>query len=101
MEALRNYQKVFVTLPVSTGDRVVVIKATWGAIDDNAFDELLDVANVGDEIGIFELQMQGKIEYIKQGRHGKVIRRKVTKEQIRFDDGSLYWVPSSTIEKAK
>ena len=87
---------------INPGDRIVVIKDTWGTIDDNAFHDLFDVANARDEIGLLELRMQGRIEYIKQGRYGKVLRNKGGQEQIRFeDDFSVYWVPSSTIKKTE
>lgn len=85
----------------STGDRVVVIKDTWGCVDENTVTELIHAANASDNIGILELQMKGQIEFIKKGSYGKSIRSSISCEQIRFDDGSLYWVPSTTVEKAK
>ena len=80
------------------GDRVVVVNTTWGTLDkDN--DELGDAMVARDAIGIYEQTSSGKAKHIWQGSHGIVIHGSWTKVQVRFDDGTLYWIPTEAVKK--
>ena len=80
------------------GDRVVVVNTTWGTLDkDN--DELGDAMVARDAVGIYEQTSSGKAKHIWQGSHGKVIHGSWTKVQVRFDDGTLYWIPTEAVKK--
>lgn len=80
------------------GDRVIIVKNTWGTSDkDN--DDLGDAMVAGDAFGIYEQTRSGKAKYIWQGSHGKVIHSSWHRFQVRFDDGTLYWIPTDAVKK--
>lgn len=80
------------------GDRVIVVENTWGTSDkDN--DALGDAMVAGDAFGIYEQTSSGKAKHIWQGSHGKVIHGSWTQVQVRFDDGTLYWIPTDAVKK--
>ena len=45
----------------------------------------------------FELIFYDKIRAINKGTEGKVIKRKIGKARIRFNDGQAFWVNSEKI----
>lgn len=80
------------------GDNIVVVSNTWGTLDkDN--EGLRDAMVAGDAIGVYEQTSSGKAEYIWKGAHGKVIHGSWTQVQVRFDNGTLYWVPTDAVKK--
>lgn len=81
------------------GDRVVVVTNTWGSIDDDASDELGRAMVAEDHIGLYTLTQSGKVRHIWKGSCGKMIRGGWSQVQIRFDDGTLYWIPNGTVKK--
>lgn len=81
------------------GDRVVVVTNTWGAIDDDASDELGRAMVAEDHLGLYTLTQSGKVRHIWKGSCGKMIRGGWSQVQVRFDDGTLYWLPNTTVKK--
>lgn len=81
------------------GDRVITISNTWGTIDEAASKELDRAMVADDELGRYELVRKGKAQFIWRGTSGKVIRSSWSKFQVRFQDGSLYWVPTDAVKK--
>ena len=81
------------------GDRVVTTKDTWGAIDEKTFDEIGDALVAGDNMGLYQLPQTGRAKFISKSSTGKVIHGSWTIIQIRFDDGSLYWVNTEYVKK--
>ena len=80
------------------GDNIVVVSNTWGTLDkDN--EGLGDALGAGDALGVYEQTSSGKAKYIWKGAHGKVIHGSWTQVQVRFDDGTLYWVPTDAVKK--
>ena len=86
---------------IHIGDRVVVVTNTWGSIDDDASSELGSAIAAGDNIGLYQLTQSGKVKHIWKGARGKMVHGGWSRVQIRFDDGTLYWVPSTTVERDK
>lgn len=79
-------------------DNIVVVSNTWGTLDkDN--EGLGDALGAGDALGVYEQTSSGKAKYIWKGAHGKVIHGSWTQVQVRFDDGTLYWVPTDAVKK--
>ena len=81
------------------GDRVIIVSNTWGTIDKDASDELGSSIIAGDAFGTYELVHDGKAKFIWEGSRGKVVHGSWTKVQVRFNDGSLYWVPTDAVRK--
>ena len=52
-----------------------------------------------DAIGLYEQKSYGKAKHIWKGSHGKEIHGSWTKIQVRFDDGSLWWVSTDAVKK--
>lgn len=81
------------------GDRVTVVSDTWGTLDEESSERLGDAMVADDAVGRYELTRQGKSKYIWKGSKGKVIHGSWTQVQIRFDDGSLWWVATDAVKK--
>jgi hypothetical protein len=80
------------------GDKVVIVSNTWGTLDKD--DDDLGSAMIAKEaIGLYEQTSSGKAKHIWKGSHGKVIHGSWTKIQVRFDDGSLWWVSTDAVKK--
>ena len=80
---------------ISIGDNVEVIKTTIGLIDEASVDEFGNAAVAGDAIGVDQLIITGKGRQIPAGEQGKVIKRTVSADRIRFNDGTAWWIPIS------
>lgn len=81
------------------GDRIIITTNTFGTIGEETSKELYRTIEADDAIGRYELVHDGKVQFIWQGASGKVTRRGWFQYQVRFDDGSLYWVPSDHVKK--
>lgn len=80
------------------GDKVVIVNNTWGTLDKDD-DDLGSAMMAEDAIGLYEQTSSGKAKHIWKGSHGKVIHGSWTKIQVRFDDGSLWWVSTDAVKK--
>ena len=80
------------------GDNIVLTKETFGAIDEKAFDELNDVMVAKDNIGLLQLMYDGRVENLKSGTKGLVLKRSMWKTRIRLNNGKTYWVNTDYIQ---
>lgn len=95
---------IFAPKDVSTGnvgDEIVITANIYGAIDEAAFSELSDAILAQDQRGVSELIFYDRIRAINKGTEGKVIKRKIGKARIRFNDGQAFWVISEKIAPKK
>lgn len=81
------------------GDRIVIVTDTWGTINDDASRELRSAIAAKDYFGMAQLTQSGKVKHIWKGSRGKMIHGSWSQVQVRFEDGTLYWIPSSDVEK--
>lgn len=81
------------------GDQVTVVSNTWGTIDKDASDKLGRSRVADDSFGTYELVHDGKAQFIWKGSSGRIVRASWFKVQVRFNDGSLYWVSSDAVRK--
>ena len=82
----------------AVGDNIVITTKTFGAIDEQAFDELNDAMFAKDQRGISELIFYDRVRSLDVGTEGKVIKRNIGKARIRLKDGQAYWVSSDFIK---
>ena len=82
----------------AVGDDIVISTNTFGAIDEQAFDELNDAMLAKDLRGINELIFYDRVRTLDVGTEGKVIKRNMGKARIRLKDGQAYWVRSDLIK---
>lgn len=80
------------------GDNIVITTQTLGAIDESAFNELNDAMLARDNIGLLQLMYDGKVENIKSGAQGIVLKRSLDKTRIRLNNGKAYWVNTKYIK---
>lgn len=85
----------------AVGDDIVISAKTFGAIDEQAFDELNDAMFAKDQRGISELIFYDRARALDVGTEGKVIKRNNGKARIRLKDGQAYWVSSDFIKPIK
>jgi DNA-directed RNA polymerase subunit RPC12/RpoP len=83
---------------VAVGDNIVISTKTFGAIDEQAFDELNNAIFAKDQRGISELIFYDRIRALDVGTKGIVIKRNIGKARIRLIDGHAYWVNSDFIK---
>ena len=82
----------------AVGDDIVISSKTFGAIDEQAFDELNDAMFAKDQRGVSELIFYDRVRSLDVGTEGKVIKRNFGKARIRLKDGQAYWVSSDFIK---
>lgn len=80
------------------GDDIVISTKTFGAIDEQAFEELNDAMLARDQRGIAELIFYDRVGALDVGTEGKIIKRNFGKARIRLKDGRAFWVNSDFIK---
>jgi DNA-directed RNA polymerase subunit RPC12/RpoP len=88
----------FSSVPI-VGDEIMIATDTFGAVDEQAFDEMEDAIKANDKIGLLQLMYDNRVEHLKSGTSAIIIKHTMGKVRIRLSNGHALWVKFSSIKK--
>lgn len=81
------------------GEMCTMTSDCFGAVSEDAFDEVTKCSTAKDEVGIQLLIAAGQAAVVHQGDRGKVLDLGILKTQVRFEDGTALYVPTDFVRK--
>ena len=82
------------------GESIILTEETFGAVDEKTYDEMNEARLANDKIGLLQLMYDGRVEHLKPGTQGLVLKLSMWKIKIRLNNGNAYWVATEHIKKA-
>lgn len=81
------------------GEMCKMTHSCFGAVSEDAYDEVIKCCNAKDDAGMAQLVSLGLAAPVNEGEQGKVLELGFLKTQVRFDNGVALYVPTDYVQK--